>query len=192
VKLNAEPTPGRLSTQMRRRARRRGLCRWPVRGEALSFLSIAVRLVEAVEEHRQLLGGNAVAGVDDAEAHELAVALGGAVDRAAFGRELEGVAQEIAQHLEHAARIGAHEQESPIGLRQCRRTPRRAASSSTDSTASWSKLAPSIGWFPGEAVGLEAHGLLQVVDEADQALGVGEHGPQGLLDFLGLTFSFVR
>src|SRR5690606_33282866 len=64
-------------------------------------------LPEAVEEVRELIGRDAGPGVADLEAHLVAIAFDVDAHAPAFGRELDGVADEVAERLEQAVAVDA-------------------------------------------------------------------------------------
>ena len=66
--------------------------------------ALAVGLLVLLEDHRALVGADAGAGVDDAERDE-ARGGGDLDDDLAFLRELDGVADQVGDHLTHAARV---------------------------------------------------------------------------------------
>jgi hypothetical protein len=107
--VKVEPAPNVLSTAARPPSSRRGgVERQPARS-AEAARGRLVHLREVLKEARQHLGGNADAGVAHREDHAgPAVGLGRLHterDVAPFG-ELDGVGEEVAQHLQELHAIG--------------------------------------------------------------------------------------
>jgi hypothetical protein len=132
--------------------------------------------VEAVEDALQLIDRNAASGIHDAQACALTGALNDDADDRILGRKLDGVAEQVGEHLHEAVAIGfdghgfgLHLEANAGGIGHGLHRIGDLAGEfvhGTGTEGEWS------------AAGLHALEVEDVVDETDEAVGVGDGDAQ--------------
>ncbi len=140
--------------------------------------------MEAVEDVFELVGGDSAALVADFdEGFVLVEIAGGEVNLAAGGRELDGVRDEVAEGLEDALGVGPDadavggEEDAGVGLGGARLLQAGGAAEEVFGAAHGGV---QFGFAAADALEIE-----DVVDEADETVGVADGDLEHLLSLLG-------
>ena len=138
-------------------------------------------LLEAVEDAVELVGGDAAAFVDDLEEDGVGGGFGVDADGGGDGRELDGVGEEVGEDLEDAVGVAVEEESFGIGdlghgggfERQMDGVGVGHGGHGVDGLLGEIAKGAAAD-LEGRAAGLHALEIEDVVDEADEAVGVGD------------------